>query len=294
MSVIEDVYPSRVDDQERMIPREDPVVFGSDFKGPLNEDQLSFYDQNGFLILEGLMSDVVDDLLAEIAVLKDNAAGTDELILEPDSDVVRSVFSPESFSEKYAEIAKDGRLLGAAQQILNSQAYIHHSRINIKAAFDGKSFPWHSDFETWHVEDGVPRMRILTGWIFLTENTEFNGSLFVIPKSHKTYVACAGMTPENNFKESLRKQTYGVPSQSAMQKLTDDGGMVGVYGPPGTVVFHEGNLMHGSSDNMSAYPRTNLFFVYNSTENLPIEPFGGQAPRPDFLARKDYTPLKVN
>lgn len=293
MPVAEDLYPSRIDDKERILDRRDPAVFGQPEKGLLTREQLQFYDNNGFLVLSGLMADKVEGLLQEIPQMRDKARGQDELILEPDSDVVRSVFSPEKYSDACARAARDPRLLGVSQQILGGDVYIHHSRINIKAAFDGKSFPWHSDFETWHVEDGVPNMRILTGWIFLTENNEFNGSLFVIPKSHKKYVACAGRTPDGNFKNSLRKQVYGVPSQQAMRMLSDEGGMVGVYGPPGTVVFHEGNLMHGSADNMSAYPRTNLFFVYNSVENAPQEPFGGASPRPEFLARKDYTPLQT-
>lgn len=293
MTVIEDLYPSRIDDQERILNRKDPVVYGDVNDGPLTKEQLDFYDTNGFLIMPGLMADKVDALLNEIPILKNKAKGQEELILEPESEVVRSVFSPEKYSDVYTKAARDPQLLGISQQLLGSQTYIHHSRINVKSAFDGKSFPWHSDFETWHVEDGIPNMRILTGWVFLTENNEFNGSLFVIPKSHKKYIACAGKTPEENFKNSLRKQVYGVPSQDTMQKLSDEGGMVGAYGPPGTVVFHEGNLMHGSANNMSAYPRTNLFFVYNSIENTPVDPYGAEKPRPEFLARQDFTPLTI-
>ncbi|MDF1797312.1 MAG: phytanoyl-CoA dioxygenase family protein [Coxiellaceae bacterium] len=291
MEVITDLYPSRTDEQERLSERIDPAVYGTADDGPLDQQQLDFYDDNGYLVIPGLMQDCVNDCLVDIPTMKERLQGQDELILEPDSQVLRSVFSPELYSDACKHVSRDPRLLGAAEQILHSQTYIHHSRLNIKSAFDGKSFPWHSDFETWHVEDGVPRMRIVTGWVFLTENNEFNGSLYVIPKSHKKFVACAGATPEDNYKTSLRKQTYGVPSHDAMRTLADEGGMVGVYGPPGTVVFHEGNLMHGSADNISAYARTNLFFVYNSVENIPDKPFGADKPRPEFLARRDYTPL---
>lgn len=288
-----DIYPSRIDSQERILARKDPVVYRDPaVPGPLTDHQLSFYEDNGYLVLPGVMSECVHDLLNEIPALKETVKDREELILELGGETVRSVFSPEKYSELYQRVSRDERLLGAAEQILGSNVYIHHSRLNIKAPFDGKSFPWHSDFETWHVEDGVPNMRILTGWVFLTENNEFNGSLFVIPKSHKKYVACAGQTPEDNYKSSLRKQTYGVPSRSAMQSLSEEGAMAGIYGPPGTVVFHEGNLMHGSSDNISAYPRTNMFFVYNSVHNLPAKPFGPDKPRPEFLAQRNYSPLR--
>lgn len=51
------------------------------------------------------------------------------------------------------------RLLNVARQILGSEVYIHQFRANMKPGFLGKEFYWHSDFETWHVEDGMPSMR---------------------------------------------------------------------------------------------------------------------------------------
>ncbi len=126
---------------------------------------------------------------------------------------------------------------------------------------------------------------MVTGWIFLTENNEHNGSLFVVPGSHKIFIGCAGATPDDNYKQSLRKQVLGIPSKEAMKKMTDQNGIKGVYGPPGTVVLHECNI--------SPYDRKNLFFVYNSVNNKPVrEAFVDQTPRPDFLSRKDFRLLK--
>lgn len=94
----------------------------------------------------------------------------------------------------------------------------------MKKQLQGRSFPWHSDFETWHVEDG---------------------------------------------------------------------GLAGAFGKPGTLVFHECNIMHGSPDNLASYPRTNLIFVYNSVKNGCKAPFSGQKPRPAFLASRDTQPLEA-
>ena len=39
-------------------------------------------------------------------------------------------------------------------------------------------------------------------------------------------------------------------------------------------------------------PRSNIFMVFNSVENVPVAPFCGMAPRPDFIAeREDFTPV---
>ncbi|QDP72963.1 phytanoyl-CoA dioxygenase [Legionella israelensis] len=291
--MIDDRYPSRTQDAERILQRQEPVVYSAfDEEGYLSKEQLQFFDENGYLILEGLLKDKVQDLLNELPKLKHALKGQEELILEPDTEVVRSIFSPDKYSELYFKLACSRPLLSSAKQILNDDVYIHHSRINIKSGFDGKSFTWHSDFETWHTEDAIPGMRMLTGWVFLTENNEYNGSLFVIPGSHKKFISCVGATPDDNYKRSLRKQVLGVPGKETMQELVKEHGIKGVYGPPGTVVFHECNLMHGSPDNISPFDRTNLFFVYNSLNNQPLEDhYLSQKRRPDFLARRDVVPL---
>jgi ectoine hydroxylase len=215
----------------------------------------------------------------------------EEFITEPQSNELRTIFNQHLFSSLFNKISKDPRILDKVKQLLGSDVYIHHSRINIKPAYKGKSFPWHSDFETWHCEDGLPRCRCLTAWIMLTDNTEFNGPLYLIPGSHKKYISCKGFTPENNYKTSLKKQEYGVPSVNAIKELTKNNDLIGAYGKAGTLVIHDGNVMHGSPDNISPESRTNAFFVFNSVENKPQKPFGAPKNRAEFLCLKDFKPL---
>ncbi|SKS21767.1 Ectoine hydroxylase [Mycobacteroides abscessus subsp. abscessus] len=49
--------------------------------------------------------------------------------------------------------------------------------------------------------------------------------------------------------------------------------------------------MHGSGSNISPYPRSNVFLVFNSVENMPQKPFAGYEPRPEYIAARDFTPL---
>lgn len=84
-----------------------------------------------------------------------------EVIREPGSDEIRSIFAVHR-EGLFRQLANHPRILPIVQQILGSQVYVHQSRINFKQGFTGKEFYWHSDFETWHVEDGMPRMRALS------------------------------------------------------------------------------------------------------------------------------------
>lgn len=293
-----DLYPSRTQ-RESIISRVDPTVYSDKSVGEYSIDNITRkeYEDNGYVVFPNMFSeDEVTEMLNEIDYMasNDDLIKNEEFIKEPESDQLRTIFNQHLFSTLFDKISKDERIIDKVKQLLGSDVYIHHSRINIKPAYKGKSFPWHSDFETWHCEDGIPRCRCLTAWIMLTDNTQFNGPLYIIPGSHKKYVSCKGFTPEDNYKKSLKKQEYGVPSKSAIEELTKNSELIGAYGKAGTLVIHDGNVMHGSPDNISPKPRTNAFFVFNSIENKPVKPFGAPKNRADFLCLKDFTPVDKN
>ncbi len=298
---MEDLYPTRLE-EEKILERKDPVFFGdktSNVPYGLKPDEVGYYEQNGFLLFPEFFSEEeTQQLYQEYAALVnlESEIREEEYICEPNSKLPRSIFNPQRYSLLLEKLSRDPRILQKAEQILGGGVYIHHGRINIKRPMNGKSFPWHSDFETWHAEDGMPRMRAVTAWVMLTDNNEFNGPLYLIPGSHKKFVACRGRTPGSHYKDSLRKQEYGVPSVNALNELTRESTveskLAGAYGKAGTLVFHESNIMHGSPDNISPWPRTNLFFVYNSVHNAPAQqPFAARNFRPEFLSNTEREPL---
>jgi len=289
-----DPYFSRVGGDCESVTRIDPVVWSKEIDA-VSAGQASNYAENGFLLLPEIFSEQeVQDLLSEADHVQSNwPDGLPGLVREPESQTVRSIFQLQNVSDKFRELLQDPRLVNPVEQLLDSQVYLHQSRINYKLPFDGKEFFWHSDFETWHVEDGMPRMRAISVSLMLTESNEFNGPLMLVPGSHETYVRCAGSTPEKNYEKSLRKQEYGVPSRVALDKLVSDGGIVAPKAGPGSVILFDSNTMHGSNGNMSPQPRINLFAVYNSVENGLKYPFGDQPPRPNYLAEREITPVRA-
>lgn len=83
-----------------------------------------------------------------------------------------------------------------------------------------------------------------------------------------------------------------MPSAAAVRTLVEEGGITGVHGAAGTPVFHEGNILHGSADNISPWPGIDVMFAYNSVGNTPLDkPFGAAEPRPELLSSTDFTPL---
>lgn len=293
----EDLYPSRIGREPVIKERQDPIIFSKAPPGAgLTPEQARFYEENGFLFIERFFApQEVEAFMDELKRLsaREEVRQAEESITEPDSAIVRSIFSVHRLSRLFSRLAQDKRVLDIVHYLLDDQVYIHQSRINFKPGFSGKEFYWHSDFETWHVEDGMPRMRAVSVSITLTENNEFNGPLMLIPGSHKKYIVCVGETPDKHYKESLKKQQYGVPDEKSLRRLVEEGGIIAPKGAPGSIIFFECNTMHGSNNNMSPYPRSNVFFVYNSLQNAVQAPFSGLKPRPEFVAaRKHIEPLQ--
>jgi len=293
MSTILDIYPSRVAVPAGFIPRKDPAVYSevhSGGTGYLTEDEVAFYEENGYLCFQNLFSEKeVSNYQQELQKLKESEATkrSSEVILEPGSSEVRSIFKVHQSNSIFRRLARDRRIVDVVSFLLNSAVYIHQSRINYKPGMHGKEFFWHSDFETWHMEDGMPRMRAISCSISLSENNEFNGPLMLIPGSHRYFLPCVGETPENHYLQSLRKQDYGVPDGDSLQWLVDQGGIVSAKGPAGSATFFECNTMHGSNSNISPWPRSNVFYVYNSVENALTQSFCGLSPRPEYIATRE-------
>ena len=291
----DDFYPTRLERPAESFERKDPVIHsqGTDrHNGPLSETELARYERDGFLVFNNFLDQETvkrfrDDLRAYEN--DDSILRSEGTITEPGKQEIRSIFGIHELSDRFDRLTRESRLLDMVHQLLGSDAYIHQSRINFKPGFHGKGFDWHSDFETWHAEDGMPRMRAVSFSIALTDNTPFNGPLMLIPGSHKTFVPCVGRTPEDNYQSSLKKQKLGVPNEQDLQKMADQYGIQAPTGPAGSLIIFECNTLHASNANMSPWPRSNLFFVYNSVENRLEQPFCGNKPRPDFLGNRSHT-----
>ncbi|MCE8005273.1 ectoine hydroxylase [Halomonas sp. MCCC 1A11081] len=286
---MQDAYPTRLNKplDTLWVERREGVVRGSADEGPLSRAQLDEFERKGFLFEPNFISgEELDELRRELDALlsRDDFRGRDFSITEPDSQEIRSLFAVHFLSQRFARLAHDERLVGRVRQILGGEAYVHQSRINYKPGFEGKGFSWHSDFETWHAEDGMPAMHAVSASIVLTDNHEFNGPLMLIPGSHKVFVPCLGETPDDHHRQSLKRQEFGVPGREALRELVARHGIEAPKGAAGGLLLFDCNTLHGSNANMSPDPRSNVFFVYNRRDNACVEPFAARRRRPSFLA----------
>ena len=288
-----DLYPTRSGETTEVLPRTGPIVFGSPEDGPLEAADLKHFEDAGYLTIDQLITSeelkLFTDELHRLS--RDPEVKADErTVVEAESDEVRSIFDIHRTNAIFRKIANDPRLVDRARQILGSDVYIHQSRINYKPGFVGKEFSWHSDFETWHAEDGMPTPRAVSLSLSLTDNYSFNGPLMIMPGSHKRYISCVGGTPEDNYRKSLIMQGAGPPDRQTLSDFADEYGIDVLEGAAGGAIMFDSNCMHASNGNVTPFSRSNIFIVYNSVENACVEPFAAPKPRPEFVGSTDFTP----
>jgi len=282
-----DPYPTRLDHAVAPIARREPVVWGSADDGPLSETELERFAAQGYLIRpDAVQQRSIPTLRHELDRIAADLEPDDPRVVREPGGSIRSIFEPHLLSDLVAQVVSLDTVTPVARQLLGGEVYVHQARINLMPGFTGTGFYWHSDFETWHAEDGMPAIRAVSCSIALTHNYSYNGSLMVIPGSHRTFYPCVGATPDNNHDTSLVAQQVGVPDETTLVKEVDRYGIDQFTGAPGTALWFDANLLHGSGSNITPLPRSNIFLVFNATENALREPFAARRRRPGYLAAR--------
>ncbi|NMD55432.1 MULTISPECIES: ectoine hydroxylase [Tsukamurella] len=286
-ATLTDPYPTRVD-SSTVTDRPDPVVWPGR-SGPWSDAAVDHFATNGFRSVEGVLDKGdVTGIRSEIDRLAELLGEDERLIRETSDGSVRSLFAVHELSDRIASIIARDEIAGVARQLLGDDVYVHQSRVNLKPGFAGGPFYWHSDFETWHAEDGMPTPRAVSVSLALTPNTPFNGSLMIMPGSHRKFVSCVGRTPGEYHRESLKsyRPPFGTPEESDIASMADEYGIEQVTGGAGSALYFDCNCLHASAGNISPYPRSNLFVVFNAVSNALQEPFAADARRPEYLATR--------
>lgn len=249
------MYETRVHDRSFIIRRDSPSLCGN-------------------LLIQSLFTFDEIQLIKKIAL---STPGYD--VMEPGSNTnVRSRL--DVHSDKLISACK----LKQIRELVIPEGYIHQSRINFKNGKESTGWHWHSDFETWHYQDGMPKPTCFTVMIPLDDNTEENGCLKIIPGSDRWYVS-AKKGSDSGAVSNFQNQVDGVIQPEDISRVL---GLTGtkienVICNRGDVFIFDSNLLHKSNKNKTEGSRANLYFVINSLDNLLIDI---PNPRPEAMAHR--------
>ena len=238
----------------------------------LTDEQLQDFDDNGFLLFPSLFSS------DEMAVLRRSLPqlmareGPETVREEDENDSLRMLFGAHTFDEAFRRLSLNPRLLNPVAQLLRSPVCIFHTRLTPKSGFVGGGWGWHQDFDRWHHADGMQTPRVIMAGLFFDDVTYCNAPLMVIPGSYRR--GCLPVEEDRTI------------DPATIRELVDDGGIEPLIGPAGSVAFVHCNTVHGSTANLSPWPRCIYYINYNSVENTDI-----RSPRDPLRCGIDFTPL---
>jgi ectoine hydroxylase-related dioxygenase (phytanoyl-CoA dioxygenase family) len=216
------------------------------------------YERDGFAILPDVLSAVECDRLKTEArrVLAEHA--------QPGSSVHVHVAA---VSEPYRALAADPRLVGPLREVMPHGVMFLSDKIVYKSPDKKFATPWHIDCFYWR--NTRPKLSV---WIPLDDATAANGTLTVVPGSHK---------------KDWRMVKMGLPSGDFQYEITGgdwrEGDVVTCAIKRGTAIIFSDRLVHGSTPNTAGQDR----YAIISTYHAPAldEPFDL-----DFPARKVLVP----
>nr|VFK39548.1 MAG: ectoine hydroxylase [Candidatus Kentron sp. SD]VFK44756.1 MAG: ectoine hydroxylase [Candidatus Kentron sp. SD] len=277
----------------QLTERTEPVVWSEGPHDPLTAWQLDDYARRGYLLIKDVFTtDEVDYLDERVEILADKRPENAIFGSEGEGHL-RFLFGIHN-DEPFKKYVRDRFIVGAARQILGAEdLYIYQSKMVSKVPFIGQEIPFHTDYDVWRRIDGLPSPRITNVGIFLTDQEMFNGALMVVPGSHKYFLEVSRHRPDTDqvhgdgenfdYIADLRRRRCDQIDREKFRMIAEQNGFDYLTGPKGSVLFFDANIIHGSTDNISPFPRRQLFLTYNHIANKP-----GNPARPHFMVDRDY------
>ena len=226
---------------------------------PLTDQQLADYGRDGYLIVRGLFTPGEMELLGETAK-HDNAMDKASASMDDgEGNAVRLALWNHPGDGIYGMVARCHRVVDAADQILDDEAYHYHSKMILKDAKVGGAWAWHQDYGYWY-QNGVLSPNLCSVMVAVDKATVENGCLQVLKGSHK-------LGRVNHILSGDQAGADLERVEEAKKRLE----LVHVTLDPGDTLFFHSNLLHCSAANNSNHSRWALICCYNAKSNDPYK-----------------------
>lgn len=229
----------------------------------LSEEQIRFFDENGYLVLKQW---VTGDLLARLQQAGDKwiAQGetlrqkqhTGQALTPEEEDLVRDLnFAKRDEGEVFfrvnylhnkgedvsLELLGSPQVIAVAESLCGENFVPTYESMVFKKAGDGEKIPWHQD--AVHTR----KHRVFNFDLYLDESKKGSGALRVVPKSQKVIQDACHVATE-----------YG----------WDLPGVIHVELEPGDVLLHDVMVLHGSERTLGQSLRRTIYYEFRAAEMI--------------------------
>jgi phytanoyl-CoA hydroxylase len=269
--------------------------------GSLSTNQVGEYDEQGYLVLPGLLSEqdlvpargAMMDKVDQIAkALFDAGLIADLLDSEPFETRLAALFESlsgedfvaftgQSWRDRlpgYFELLSSAKVLDVVESLIGPEIFanpVYNVRPKVPRVAAGE-VPWHQDKSYW---PGATSNPVITVWIALVDATLENGCLRIIPRTQSEEVGGFHFeTYSGTAYRELDEEHVG-PLKNRARPLPVDAGSA--------IIFND-RFIHSSGPNVSAHVRWSVDLRYQPADQDPMPQHGT-----GFLARSRAHPERV-
>ena len=237
----------------------------------LDQDELAFYREHGYLIRSRVFSEPeISRLLRSVEFAAMTAheqtlrgdtymldgkrfvdVGTMTVQFEHGqaSDAIKVIEPVQHLHPDLEGLIRDERIVSPIRSLLGGEISVWTNKLNLKVGSEGSGFGWHQDSPYWvHTSDHVDRLPNV--YLAFDEATEANGCLRVIDRSH--HRGCLPGTIDGSQLGGFYTDPQFFDEQDAVSLILE----------PGSIVFFDAHVIHGSKPNRTAEPRRAIVMTY--------------------------------
>ncbi|MEM7535893.1 MAG: phytanoyl-CoA dioxygenase family protein [Chloroflexota bacterium] len=279
-------------------------TYRQDYTGSLTDEQIRFYDIEGYLVLEDFLDEAdlqpVKDAMSEKVDEIADALYADGLVEDkledspfetrlaelfagkPDSDFLRFGRGWRDRKPGYYEVMANKKILDAVESLIGGEIYanpVYNTRPKLPHVAAGE-VPWHQDKSYWPDANANP---VITVWFSLVDATEENGCLHIMPRTHRQKLM-------SFHKEDYSSTGYLELDEEHMTHIQQSTQKQAIPLPmkAGDIVLFNDRCIHKSTPNVSDHIRWSLDLRYQPTDQDPMPRHGI-----GFLARSYQYPERV-
>ncbi|NKB69120.1 MAG: phytanoyl-CoA dioxygenase family protein [Candidatus Latescibacteria bacterium] len=247
----------------------------------LSQDQVYFYQQQGYLVVEDVLSSaevgraqgIVDDFVEQSRRVTQQGGHFD---LEPGHSAaepkVRRMINPVDYHPFFDQIMRDSRILDCLESLIGPAIRAQGNKLNMKPGTGGSAVEWHQDFAHYpHTNDDLCAVGLA-----LDTATMDNGCMLVVPGSHRGPIL--DHHQDGYFIGAISPERDGIDLVKAVPLAM----------PAGAISIHHTSTLHGSAANVSGQSRRLLLYQYAAVDAWPLggvgdwDTFNGQILRGDI------------
>lgn len=226
----------------------------------LTHDHVRQYRDQGFCVCSDFLShEELAVLLKDIETISAGATlanhRADRMEMEPKQPphgtLVRRIYEPCSYYERFRALSESKSLLDALEQLIGPNLMFHYSKINMKPPAIGSVVRWHQDLAYYPLTN----RESLAILFYLDDADRTNGCLQIIPASH-----------DGRAYDHTRDGYF----QGEVTEPVDESKSVPIEGKAGAAIFMHCMALHASAPNNSPRPRRTLILSYRAADAFPI------------------------